>query len=165
MKISVAYIKGPRGFRGEMTTMLYKQSSKSLKPDIEVTLKKKDKEETFTVEFIKSLKNRIGLKLTGIDDEETARRWKGSEVLIDEEKLEPLSESEYYHYQIIGSEVYDENDELVGTVNNVESNAGNDLLYLTTDNGEIIIPFVKAFVISFEVDKKKIVVRKIDGLF
>ena len=165
MKISVAYIKGPRGFRGEMTAMLYKQTSKSLKPDVEVTLKKKEKEETFTVEFVKSLKNRIGLKLKGIDDEETARRWKGSEVLIDEEKLEPLSDSEYYHYQIEGSKVYDENDDLVGEVKYVESNAGNDLLYLASENGEIIIPFVRAIVKSIDIDKKRIVIRKIDGLF
>jgi 16S rRNA processing protein RimM len=165
MKISVAYIKGPRGFKGEMAAMLYKPSSKSLRPDVEVTLKDKVRSQDFKVQFIKVLKNRIGLKLKGIEDEETAKSWQGSEVLIDEENLEPLAQSEYYHYQIEDSDVYDEDGELVGKVKYVESNAGNDLLFLTSEKGEIIIPFVKAIVKSVEIDKKKIVVRKIDGLF
>jgi len=165
MKIGVAYIKGPRGFRGEMAAMLYKPSSTSLRPGVEVTLHNKDRSQVFKVQFVKALKNRVGLKLKGIEDEETAKSWQGSEVLVEQENLEPLASSEFYHYQIRGLNVYDEEDELIGKVKYVESNAGNDLLFLTSEKGEIIIPFVKAFVKSIELDKKKIVVRKIDGLF
>ena len=164
MKISVAYIKGPRGFKGELAAVLYNPASKSIRAGLEITLQKGEKSGLFVVEFTKSLKNRIGLKLKGIEDNVSAEYWKGAEVLVDKDKLEPLEESEYYHFEIEGAEVYDEKGKLLGTVNHVDSNAGNSILYIDTGHEEILIPFVKAFVDSIDVDKKTIKMKNLDGL-
>lgn len=165
MKIAVAYIKGPRGFKGELAAVLYNPLSKSIKPGIELTLKKDDSSKNYTVEFTKLLRNRIGLKLEGIDNQETAESWKGAEILIEKDKLEPLTESEFYHFELEGMEVFDEEGMLIGTVNNVDSNTGNNILYVRTEDGEILIPFVNEIVKSINMDEKKIVVNKLEGLF
>jgi 16S rRNA processing protein RimM len=165
MKISVAYIKGPRGFKGELAAVLYSPTSDHLKEGMTVTLEKGDKSDDFTVEFTKSFKKRIGLKLKGIDDPETAEFWKGAEVLVERDKLEQLDESEYYHFELEGADVYDEGGELIGTVKFVDSNVANAVLYVESDGKEIMIPFVKAFVQEVNIEEKKITIRKIEGLY
>ncbi|UCC80604.1 MAG: 16S rRNA processing protein RimM [Candidatus Zixiibacteriota bacterium] len=165
MKISVAYIKGPRGFKGELAAVLYNPSSKNLKKGLTVTLEKGEKSNDFEVEFTRPSKKRIGLKLKGIEDQKTAEYWKGAEVLVEKDKLEPLEESEFYHFELEGVEVYDENGELIGTVKSVDSIVANPVLNVESKSGEIMIPFVKAIIQEVNIKEKKIVIRKIEGLF
>lgn len=165
MKVSVAYIKGPRGLKGELAAVLYRQSSESLKPGQEVVIQVKEKSRKCIVEYVKPLKNRIGLKLSGIDDEETASDWRQAEILVEKKELEPLGEYQYYHFDIKGALVYDEENNLVGTVTNIDNAPGNDLLYVKTADGEIMIPFVKAIVKTVDTENKRIVIKKINGLY
>jgi 16S rRNA processing protein RimM len=165
MKVSVAYIKGPRGLKGELAAVLYRPSSKSLRPGLEVMLRKEEQSRICIVEYVKPLKNRIGLKLSGIDDEETALDWSQGEILVEKEKLEPLGEYQYYHFEIEGAQVYDEEENFIGTVTSIDNAPGNDILYVKTDKDEIMIPFVKAIVKIVETENKRIVVRKIKGLY
>jgi 16S rRNA processing protein RimM len=165
MKISVAYIKAPRGFKGELTAIPYKQGTQSLRPGLHVTLQKADNLYQCAIESIKFLNDRVGLKFNGIDDEQSAKNWRGAEVLVEEENLAPLEEGEYYHFQLEGAQIYFDNGAYVGKVMSIESLPLNDILNVATDNGEILIPFVKAIMKSVDINEKKIIIRKIDGLF
>ena len=165
MKIAVAYVRGPRGFKGELSATLYRQSSNSVRPGAEVTIIKGDRSRDLEVEYVKSLRKGIGLKLTEIDDQESAESWRGAEVLIELEKIEPLGEKEFYHFQLEGAEVFEEDGAKIGIVDWINDSAGNDLLIVRTENGEIIIPFVKAIIKSIDVATKKIIIRKIEGLY
>lgn len=164
MKIAVAYVRGPRGFKGELAAILYKPSSRSLEPGLEVTIRNGDLTEAFKIEYLKSLRKGIGIKLAGIEDELTAVNWKGGEILIDAEKLKPLDEKEFYHFQIEGAEVFEIKGERIGIVRQVDNSSGNTLLIVDTGSEEIMIPFVEAFVKSVDIENKKIVVEKIEGL-
>ena len=165
MKIAVAHIRGPRGFKGELAAALYRQSSRSLKPGAEVTLSKEDKSRDLKVEYVKSLRKGIGLKLTEIDDEATAESWRGGEILIELEKIDPLDEKEFYHFQLEGAGVVEEDGTEVGIVEGIDDFAGNDLLIVKTEKGEILIPFVTAIIKSVDVTMKRIVINKIEGLY
>lgn len=164
MKISVAYIKGPRGFKGELAAVLYNPSSENLRKGLTVTLEKGEKSGDFEIEFTKPSKKRIGLKLKGIEDQKTAEYWKGAEVLVEKDKLKPLEESEFYHFELEGAEVYEENGDLIGKVKSVDSIVANPILNVESKSGEIMIPFVKAIVKEVNIKEKKIVIRKIEGL-
>lgn len=148
-----------------MAAVLYNPLSGSLRTGLKVMLEKKDATGIYEVEYIKQLKDRIGLKLKGIEDQETAERWKGAEVYLEKDQLKPLDESEYYHFELEGAQVLDETGGLIGTVNHVESGAGNDILNISGEKGEILIPFVKAIIASVDIENKKIVVRNIEGLY
>ncbi|UCE66186.1 MAG: 16S rRNA processing protein RimM [Candidatus Zixiibacteriota bacterium] len=165
MKISVAYIKGPRGFRGELAAVLYSPMFNNLREGMTITLEKGEKSGDFVVEFIKPLTKRIGLKLRGIEDQDGAEFWKGAEVLVEKDKLVPLNESEFYHFELEGTEIYGEDGELIGIVKSVDSNVANAILNVESENREIMIPFVKAIVKEVNIKEKKIVIRKIEGLF
>lgn len=165
MKIAVAQIKGPRGFKGELAASLYRPNTETLKPGLGITLQKEDATQECVIESVKFLRGRVALKLTGIDDEETALGWRGADVLVEKDKLASLKPGEYYHFNIEGAEVFEENGAYVGKVTRIEYLAANDILIVETENGEAMIPFVKAIVKSVEIEPKRIIVNRIEGLF
>lgn len=165
MKISVAYIKAPRGFKGELTAIPYKRDTQSLRPGLNVTLQRADNLYQCFIESIKFLKDRVSLKFDGIDDEQGANIWRGAEVLVEQENLASLENGEYYHFQLESAQIYFEDGAYIGKVTSIDSLPLNDILNVTTDNGEILIPFVKAIIKSVNINEKKIIIRKIDGLF
>jgi 16S rRNA processing protein RimM len=165
MKIAVAYIRGPRGFKGELAAGLFRPGSGSIKPGMIVTISGDDKTRELEVEYVKKLRKGIGVKLIGIDDETEAELWRGAEISIELEKLEPLGAKEYYHFQIEGAEVKGIDGARIGEVVRVDSSAGNDILIVRTADNEIMIPFVREIVKSVDIDNRKIVVEAIEGLY
>jgi 16S rRNA processing protein RimM len=165
MKISVAHITKPRGFKGELAVIPYRSNTQSLKPGLEVTLQKDSTSQNCAIESVKILRDRIALKLTGVDNDKAAAVWQGGDLLIEEKDLEPLANGEYYHFQLEGSDVYEENGKLLGKVSALDYLSANDILTVQSADGEILIPLIKQIIVSVDVDNKKIVIRKLEGLY
>lgn len=165
MKISVATVLKPRGFKGELAVIPYKSDSKSLKIGARITLQKGDVSEDTRITDLIILNGRISLKLENIESEEAAGIWRGAEILMESESLEKLGKGEYYHFQIEGCEVYENNGKLVGKVKAVESYTANDILSVDDGQGEILIPMIKTVIESIDIESKKIIIRKIEGLY
>jgi 16S rRNA processing protein RimM len=165
MKVSVAYIKKPRGFKGELAVIPYRVNTQSLQPGLEITLQKGIQSRIFSIESVKILRDRIAVKLIGIDDENSAVAWCGGDILIDLDKLATLGKGEYYNFQIEGANVYEEAGKFVGKVSEVNNLAANDVLTVIGDQGEILIPFIKQVIVSVDVENKEIVIRKMEGLY
>ena len=160
----MAYIKGPRGLNGELAAFLYKPTSNTLKKELCITLEKDGKSEEFKIENIKRLKRTIGIKLKEINDREASEHWKGATLLVERDDLEPLEGSEFYHFELEGSEVFDDTGEKIGIVNSVDGESANSILNIDSDGKEVLIPFVKAIVREVDIKKKRIIIKKIDGL-
>jgi 16S rRNA processing protein RimM len=131
---------------------------------LKVTLEKGEKSGDFEIEFIKSLRKRIGLKLKGIENGEAAEYWKGAEVLVEKDKLEPLNESEYYHFELEGAEVYGDNGEYIGKIKYIDDNTANAVIYVDSEKGELLIPFVKEIVQTVDIANNRVVVKMLEGL-
>jgi len=161
----VAHISRPRGFNGELAVIPYKADTKSLAKGQTVTLQKGDNSADFSIESVRVFKGRLGLKLAGIENEESALAWRDGEILVEAENLSTLNKDEYYHFDIEGSEVYEENGDYLGKVSAIDYMSANDVLTVVGGKGEILIPFIKSVVISVNTDAKKIIIRKIEGLY
>ena len=165
MKVSVARIKGPRGFKGELAATLYNPSSQTLRAGLKVALQREDREYQTALEFVKTLNRRVALKMEGIDNEESAAEWCNAEVLVEKDDLIPLPDDAYYHFEIEGAEVVEKDGCRLGIVDSVDSFPANDVLNVRTAEGEIMVPFIKQVVISIDAVGKIIVVRKLEGLY
>jgi 16S rRNA processing protein RimM len=165
MKISVAIVLKPRGFRGELAVIPYKPNSGSLKKGARVTLQKGENSREATILDVVLLNGRISLRLDDIESEEAAEYWRGAELLMESESLEKLGTGEYYHFQIEGCEVYEDSGKFVGKVKAVESYTANDILSLDSEQGEILIPMIKSVIESIDIESKKIIIRKLEGLY
>lgn len=99
------------------------------------------------------------LGFVGISDRNGIEKLKDTllhaEVDIDEKND---NEDEYHVLQLIGCTAYLENGERYGEVTDVINLPSQDLLAITTANGEALIPFVHQLVPTVEIKAKRIVV-------
>jgi len=117
------------------------------------------------IEKVRSLRNVVILKVSGIDDRTAAEGAKGQDICIDEADLPKLPEGEYYVRDMIGHEVADESGNVIGVLCDVIQNSAQDLYEVEMADGrKVMIPAVDEFVLSIDMEKKRITVRLIEGL-
>ena len=113
----------------------------------------------------KPFKKQFLIKLRGVDDIDAAQRWVGATLSVAETALEPLEPGQYYHYQVIGFEVFHKDGKRIGTIASLLSTAGGDILVVKEEAGkEYLIPAVKEIVDKVDFDSRSVVVDPPEGL-
>ncbi|MCB0271591.1 MAG: 16S rRNA processing protein RimM [Bdellovibrionales bacterium] len=80
-------------------------------------------------------------------------------IFVYRDQLPELDGQEYYHVDLEGCTVVDENQQHRGKIANVISTSANDVLSVIDENGaETLIPFVKAFIERVDLTKKTVFV-------
>ncbi len=91
---------------------------------------------------------------------EDAQRLTGRLLTVARAEAAPLDEGEYYVFDIVGLTVYDEEDNELGTVENVLRTGSNDVYAVRSDDGrEILIPALRAVVREINVPGGRMTVR------
>lgn len=129
-----------------------------------VFFQKKGGWEEFQVDSLRPYKENFILKLKGIDSLEQARAIAGKEIFVPEEKLPSLQEDHYYHFQILGCTVTAEDGKKIGIVEDLLIIPGNDLLVVSGEKSQILIPFNKDICVQINLEQKKIIVNLPLGL-
>jgi 16S rRNA processing protein RimM len=84
---------------------------------------------------------------------------------VDHDLAEPSDEEDaWYDHQLVGLSVVRDG-VTVGTVSLVDHLPAQDLLHVTTDTGEVLVPFVKAIVPSVDIAAGTLTVTPPVGLF
>lgn len=112
------------------------------------------------IEGIRPHKGGFLIKFAGIDDMSAAETLRGGELRISEAEMAPLDEDEYHVHDIIGLEVVTTDGEHLGKVREILRSPAHDV-YVTD---RAMIPAVKEFVLSIDLDAGKMVVRSVEGL-
>lgn len=103
------------------------------------------------------------VKVNEITTKEEAESYKGCDLLINKE--EAILPKGYYHFSDLeGCEVILEDKSVIGKVIKVEEYPAQSTLRVKTNNKEILIPFVNAFIIKVDIKNKTITVRLIEGM-
>ena len=91
---------------------------------------------------------------------EEAQRLTGRLLTVAREEAAPLDEGEYYVFDIVGLTVYDEEDNELGSVENVLRTGSNDVYAVRSEDGrELLIPALRAVVQSIDVPGGRMTVR------
>lgn len=117
-----------------------------------------------TIQYVKENKGLLIVKFKDYDDINEVEGWKGSVLSVKEDELPVLEEDEAYFFELKDSEVFDEEGNELGCVIDVIDTAANAILRVKGKEQEFLVPYVKAFIISFDKEAKKIVIRMMDGL-
>ncbi len=101
--------------------------------------------------------------LEGIETMNDAEELAGAELWISSEDIEPLPGNTFYRHELVGCEVRDKEDRLVGRVAAVEGPLERSHLIVKSRGGEVMIPMV-AGMVTVDVAGKRIVVDLPEGL-
>ena len=117
------------------------------------------------VESYRKHKNSLLVKFEGIDSIEEAEKFKNLQLKVDSEKISELEENEYYFHEIIGCEVFDENNESLGEIVEILTPGANDVWVIKSKNGkEILIPYIEDVVKNVDIPNKIINIEVMEGL-
>jgi 16S rRNA processing protein RimM len=115
----------------------------------------------FSVYKAKEHSGSVILELVGLTDREIALSLKSATVLIPRSKFPPLDDNEYYWTDLMGAEVHNQQNELIGIVKEIVDNSAQTVLIISEDEKkQHLIPFVESFIIEVDLEStpKKIVV-------
>ena len=119
----------------------------------------------FEIEESELLPDFIKLKLSGINDKNAADSLRDNLVTIPLDERIERNEGEHYYFELIGCEVWEENNKL-GIIKAIEDFGGGDLLKVEMEGSKkvVYIPYRDEFVERIDSESKKIYVKLIDGL-
>lgn len=110
-------------------------------------------------------KGRVILKFAGRDRPEDVRELLGGEVQVPEEDRVSLPGDTYYHSDLVGCQIL-EDDQSLGTVTEIleAGHAASNLIVRSREGKELMIPMVRAFIQEIDIEKATIKVQLPPGL-
>lgn len=124
-----------------------------------------DEPRRFEVERSRAYRDRLVLKLAGVDDPTRADALKGLWVLAPAEQVPALPQGVYWVERLVGLDVVEDGGRSLGRVEDVMATGGVDLLVVRELSGEeLLVPLAGSIVVEIREPAGPIVVRLPEGL-
>lgn len=90
---------------------------------------------------------------------------KGKTLEISEEQQESLSDGNYYHHQIIGLDVFSEDNNYIGVIKEIMSPGANDVWVVKRKgSSDLLLPAIKDVIKKIDLEQNKVIIELLDGL-
>jgi len=109
-------------------------------------------------------RNLILIKFREVGTPEEARLLQGLTLTINQPSPVPLTEGEYFHYQLMGLRVQTEDGEDLGTLTEILETGSNDVYIVTGPGGSILLPALSQVVLAVDLAQGLMVVHLLEGL-
>jgi 16S rRNA processing protein RimM len=152
------------GIGGWLKLKAYNPQTTVLNPSREIWLEKDGTRSKHEIEKSRPYRSQFLVKLSGMDRIDDAEPWVGSILYLAERDLDSLPSGEYYHYQVIGLEVFDTKGERIGVVARTWSTPGGELYVVNGVFKEHLIPAVKEIIEKVDFATGKMVINPPEGL-
>ncbi len=117
------------------------------------------------IEEVKYHKNQVLLKFKGVETVEQAEMLRNAILEIDRKDAIPLEEGEYFIADLLESEVYTDEGEKLGILEDIFNTGSNDIYVVKNELGKsILLPRIKDVFKEIDVENKKIIVHLLKGL-
>ncbi|BCG59733.1 ribosome maturation factor RimM [Paenibacillus sp. URB8-2] len=120
-----------------------------------------------TVEAAREHKGMYIVKLKGYSDINQVEKYKGSLIKVTEGARVELPENEYYFHDIIGCEVFteEEGNAPLGVITEILTPGANDVWVVKRPKGQdLLIPVIDDVVIDVDVPNKRVKIQLMEGL-
>jgi 16S rRNA processing protein RimM len=162
-RIEIGRISGASGIRGEVKLFHYSGECERL-VGVEEFYFSESEGGVYRVENLRMQGRTPIVKLAGVDGRTAAEALIGFKVFVEISALNPLEDGRYYVVDLIGASVEDESGKVFGRVSRIEDNPAHDLLHVTRDEGDFLLPFIDIFVLDVDPIAKRIIIRPPEGL-
>lgn len=163
----IGVITDTHGIRGEIKLYPTTDDPDRIKDIPEVILITQGGEKmVLQIERAYQAKDRVIVKFKGIDNINDIEKYKKCELYVTRENAIPLEEGEYYISDLIGLDVFDESDRLIGKLTDVLKTGANDVYEVATGEGKkpMLIPAIKQCILETDIEKNRMTVHLLPGL-
>jgi len=110
--ITIGQVVAPWGIKGKLKVAVITDFPQRFVPHSQIYVNR----QPMTIVSTEWHKGRAIIKLDTIDSIEQAEKLRGQAVEIPRSQIQPLPEGQYYHFQLIGLEVWTSQGELLGNI-------------------------------------------------
>ncbi len=163
--LELGQIVNTKGLKGEVKLNSFAEDDNVFETLDKVYLKRKTEMIEKQIERVGYGKNQVILKFkdcNSIDEAETLREMY---LLVKRSDLGELPEGIYYIADLLGLDVYTDEGELLGKVDDIYSTGANDIYVVKDDLGkQKLLPGIKEVIQETSLEEGKIIVHLIEGL-
>ncbi len=163
--ITIGKVVSTQSNKGEVNVFPLTDSTDRFKKLDSVFLRNSNSRITVNIEKIRIKENTVVLKIKDIENIQEAKMIIGSFLEVERKDAIKLPKDTYFLFEIVGLEVYDENNIFLGKIENVISTGSNDVYIVKGKNKkELFIPAIREVVKNINLEKKQITIKMVDGL-
>ena len=139
--INIGKVIGLHGVKGWLKILSFSSPPENIFNYKSLIISNKYINQIFHIEDSRKQGKKILIKLDNIDDRTSAESLKESDIYIQRSDLPQLSEDTYYWEDLLGFNVFNQNNIKIGNVDSFIETGSNDVLIVkTTKNKNILIP-------------------------
>lgn len=161
----VGVISSTHGIKGEVKVFPTTDDAGRFRDLKQVILDTGKEQIAWEVQSVRFFKQFVIVKFKGIDDINEIEKYKGCRLLVKREDAVKLEEDEYYIADLIGMEVATEEGEK-GILKDVIQTGANEVYVVEFEKlGEVMIPAIRQCILDVDVEKGRMRVHLLAGLY
>ncbi|MGL4873862.1 MAG: ribosome maturation factor RimM [Clostridium sp.] len=153
---NVGKLVNTHGLKGEVKVIAKTKDVNNFKRYGHVLINEKE----VKIEGVKFQKDRVILKLEGINSIEEAETYKGTELYVLRENEPNLDDDEFYVRDLIGMHVFDTEGKDLGAIYDIIETKNNDVYWIRQPK-ELLIPALLNIVLDIDLDEEKITIKPV----
>ena len=164
--LEIGQIINTFGIKGMVKIKPFTENTKKRFDNLKkVYIKTKKEKKEYEIEEIKYHKEMVLAKFKGIETIEEAEKFRNSYLLINRENEKPLEKGTYYIVDMVGLEVYTDEGEKLGILDDIFNSGSSDIYVVKNELGkQILLPAIKEVIRNIDMENRKITVHLIKGL-
>jgi 16S rRNA processing protein RimM len=163
--ILIGAVNRPQGLKGALRVVPYLGAMEDYGGLRTVTIVTDDGREERPVRACRPHGKVLVVELEGVDDRTAAEAYTGARLYAERSQLPDLEAGEFYKEDLIEALVVTEEGATLGTVTGFIDTGSNDVLIVTGDGAECLIPLTRSAVISVDPESRTITVVAPEELY
>ncbi len=153
----VGQIRKPHGLKGEVLFEVMTDFPERLQRGKRVYIG--DEHTLMTIIGVRSHNKGLLVSFRGKETPEDVESLRNEMVYVKTSELPSLPKGEYYFHQMVGLQVYNEQEELLGELTEILETGANDVYVINTPEGkELLVPAIESVLKLVDLDRKRIVI-------
>jgi 16S rRNA processing protein RimM len=160
--LSVGFLRRPHGLKGEIIMDLHTDFPDRMISGRELFVG--DNHKSMILANVRPHQKGLLVKFTDIDSPEEAGLYLNQWVYVQSKDV-PLPEGQYYKHELLGLNVVDENDSMLGELVEILETGANDVYVVRDESGkEILLPNIPSVILELDIDRGLMRVHLLEGL-
>lgn len=131
--------------------------------NVVIILKNGEKKESI-INKVSLIKGGFAVSLAHIGSVADAQQIVGGYIAVPENEVPVLGKDTWYHYEIIGIEVFTTDGMCLGRIEDILSTGSNDVYIVRENEREYLIPAIRDVIKEVDIKRRRMVIALVDGL-
>ncbi|MBE0696179.1 MAG: 16S rRNA processing protein RimM [Anaerolineaceae bacterium] len=161
--LAIGFLRRPHGIKGEIVMDILTDFPERIRTGKKVYVG--DEHEPLEIVSLRSHDRALLIRFAGFQTPEEVGRLRNQSVFSKAAELPQLPEGEYYHHQLLGLAVIDEQGKELGILEDILETGANDVYLVKSPAGkELLLPALEDVILDVNLERREMRVRPPDWL-